>query len=95
MIFRLGIRTRDWSTCNNVVEKSSIFVTCPDTPAISIHSPTRNGLVKMMHQAGDEIAQYALQGQTDADAGHADARQRRADGHAQFLQAPAAGPPEK
>ena len=37
-------------------------------------------------QAGDEIAQHALQGQADADARHADACQRRADGHAQFLQ---------
>ena len=33
-------------------------------------------------QAGDEVAQHTLQGQANADTGHADARQRRADGHA-------------
>ena len=48
MIFRFGITIRDVSGCSSVVQNNSMVRTCPATPAISIHSPTLNGLVKMM-----------------------------------------------
>ena len=45
---RLGMITRERSACSRVVEKSAIVSTSPRTPAISMYSPTRKGLVKMM-----------------------------------------------
>src|SRR2546426_1055105 len=39
---------RERSVCTRVVENSSMAATSPWTPTISMYSPTRNGLVKMI-----------------------------------------------